>query len=162
MSGRKNQRPNAIDHAKETEEAKVELDAFLKSRGLKLTSQRMAIFEEVFRDHGHFYADEIAARLKKRGGTASRATVYRTLDLLVEAELVKAVRPGTSQMYFEHVNTGEHHDHLVCVECSEIFEFYSADIEDAQCRVCKDLGFIPHKHTMVIYGICRKCQGKKG
>jgi len=160
MSGSKYS-PSGQQPLPDHENEKARFKAFLKNRGLKLTNQRRAIFDAVFSDHGHLHADEIADRLRKLGNKASRATVYRTLDLLVEAELVKAVRPGTSQMYYEHVHTGEHHDHLVCVECSEIFEFYSPEIEETQNQVCVELDFTPHKHTMVIYGVCSDCRKKK-
>jgi len=160
MPGRK--KPPDIDgkSALAYEDERVSFDSFLKNRGLKLTGQRKAIFREVFRIHGHVDADDIVANLKRSGEKVSRATVYRTLELLVDAELVKAVRPGTSQMYYEHAHSGEHHDHLVCVKCSRIFEFYSPEIEETQVRVCREKDFVPNRHTMIIYGTCRNCRRK--
>jgi len=136
-------------------------ETFLFSNGLKLTSQRAQIFEEVFRLHGHIDAEGIVAKMRSLHRGASRATVYRTLDLLVEAGLVKPVRLATGQHYYEHIHSGEHHDHLVCLECGKIIEFFSPDIEATQCRICDEMGFFPKRHSMIIYGTCRDCHSKK-
>ena len=136
-------------------------ESFLRESGLKLTPQRAAIFDVVFKYHGHLDADEIAGRLRQLGKKASRATVYRTLDLLVEAELVKSVRLGTNQHYYEHVHTGEHHDHLVCLECSKVIEFYSEEIESCQLKICEEHEFTPQKFRMAIFGLCSECSKKK-
>jgi len=143
------------------DEERQRLEAFLRSRGLRLTAQRRIVFEEVFRHHGHLDVDELVARLRRLGKRASRATVYRTLDLLAEAGLVKHMRLGTSQRRFEHVHSGEHHDHLVCLRCGEIFEFLSPELEDCQSRICRETGFAPERHTMVIFGVCAKCREKE-
>lgn len=146
----------------EIEQERERFRAFLRARRLSLTSQRQAVFEEVFRHHGHLYADEIAERLRKSGRRASRATVYRTLDLLVDAGLVKRVRLGSLQRQYEHVHFGEHHDHLVCEKCGRIIEFFSPEIEDCQTRVCEENDFEPVRHTMIIFGLCSRCRkGRK-
>jgi len=153
-SGNRDNLPSEIDVERER------FEAYLASRGLRLTEQRRAIFEEVFRHHGHLDAEELVGRLRAMGKQASRATVYRTLDLLVEAGLVKPLRLTTEQRYFEHVHAGEHHDHLVCIECNRIFEFYSEELEECQARICDETDFTPKRHTMVIYGICSECRKK--
>ncbi|MFH1675738.1 MAG: Fur family transcriptional regulator [bacterium] len=135
--------------------------AFLKERGLKLTRQRDAIFEEVFCHHGHIDADDLAAKLKKKDKRASRATVYRTLDLLVESGLVKPTRLSSDQYSYEHVHHGEHHDHLICRKCGKVIEFFSSEIEEAQIKVCKRNKFTPKSHTMVIHGLCEDCVESK-
>jgi len=135
-------------------------ELFLHSRGLRLTQPRAVIFEEVFRHHGHIDAEGIAERLKKMGKKGSRATVYRTLDLLVEAGHVKPVQLGSSQSLYEHVHTGEHHDHMVCRCCGKIIEFYSEELEECQSRLCEEHVFKPERHTMVIFGECSECREK--
>jgi len=145
----------------EIREERIRFESFLKSRGLKFTSQRKAIFEEVFRHHGHLEAEEVVNRLREKEARASRATVYRTLDLLVEAGMVKSVRLGKEQRYFEHVHHGEHHDHMVCVGCGRIFEFYSPEIEECQDRICREQDFEAERHTMVIFGLCAECRKKR-
>ena len=99
-------------------------EAFLRSRGLRLTKQRKLIFDEVFSLDGHLDADRIASKLKDAHKNASRATVYRTLDLLAEAGLAKRVRLTANNMVYEPIRTGEHHDHMVCLRCGKIIEFF--------------------------------------
>ncbi len=101
-----------------------------------------------------------AEHLKSLGKKGSRATVYRTLDLLVAAECVKKVSLGTSQTVYEHVHSGEHHDHLVCVECGVIIEFYSEELEKCQDGICDEESFTPIRHSMVVFGKCKKCSRK--
>ena len=142
-------------------EIKAELDLFkshLAAQGLRMTRQREAIFREVFRHHGHIDADELTERLGKLEIGASRATVYRTLDLLANIGLVKPVGLGLNQRFYEHMHLGEHHDHLVCTECGAIIEFFSPELEDCQHDVCDEFEFKPVRHTMVIFGICKKCK----
>ncbi len=131
--------------------------AFLGTQLLRLTRQRKAILREVFRHHGHIDVEELTSRMRNLEVGASRATVYRTLDLLAEAGLVKRVGLGRSQRYYEHVHLGEHHDHLVCTECGRIIEFYSEELEGCQSRVCSEQGFTPVSHTMTIFGKCSEC-----
>ncbi len=143
------------------ESERSSFEAYLRENGLKLTSQRSAIFDEVFNHHGHLDADEISERLRKLGKKASRATVYRTLDLLVGAKLVKSVRLGSNQHYYEHMHEGEHHDHLVCTKCSKVIEFFSDELENVQDRICREREFTPERHTMEIFGICSECRSDK-
>ncbi len=133
-------------------------EIYLASRGLRMTRQREAIFREVFRHHDHIDADELTDRIRKLEDGASRATVYRTLDLLAKADLVKPVGLGLNQRLYEHVHHGEHHDHLVCTQCGAIIEFFSDELENCQHGVCDKHDFHPVRHTMVIFGTCSKCK----
>lgn len=144
-------------NAPDIEIERIRFREFLSEKGLKLTKQRLIIFDEVFRHHGHLDADSIAKMLRSMGKRASRATVYRTLDLLLEAGLVKSMRLGSKPDYFEHVHPGEHHDHLVCTKCGEIIEFFSEVLENTQDRICGEFRFKPDRHTMTIFGVCAKC-----
>jgi Fur family ferric uptake transcriptional regulator len=161
MARRDPEKKNSRSLPVDIEEERVIFEAYLRSNGLKLTNQRKQIFEEVFGHHGHIDADGIAAKMHNLDKGASRATVYRTLDLLVESGLVKPVRLGTGQHYYEHVHSGEHHDHLVCTSCGKIFEFYSHELEKYQGSICDEMGFTPKRHTMIIYGTCRTCSAKR-
>jgi Fur family transcriptional regulator, ferric uptake regulator len=143
----------------EAKERKL-FESFLATRHLRLTRPRKLIFDEVFRIHGHVDAEEIALSLRTAGKRVSRASVYRTLDLLAEANFVKPVTLGSKQRFYEHVHTGEHHDHLVCQDCGKIFEFYSGEIEDLQTKICSKNSFEPVRHTMTIYGRCGQCRKK--
>lgn len=140
---------------------RIRFREFLREKGLKLTKQRQIIFDEVFHHHGHLDADSITEHLQSLGKRASRATVYRTLDLLTDAGLVKSMRLGSKQHYYEHVHPGEHHDHLVCTSCGRIIEFYSEELEYNQEKICEGFSFKPDRHTMTIFGTCSKCREEK-
>lgn len=127
-------------------------EAFLKTRGLRLTRQREIIFEEIYQLDAHLDADQIAARLKSAGKPASRATVYRTLDLLAEAGLAKRTRLGAKQWVYEPIRAGQSHDHMFCQETGKIIEFYSEEVDRLLSEICRKHNFQPSRHTIVIFG----------
>jgi Fur family ferric uptake transcriptional regulator len=134
---------------------------YLKRRGLKFTPERRDLFEEIFKRHEHFEADELLFRLKQRGRKTSRATIYRGLDLLVAAGVVGRVRVGEEGFRYERLHAGEHHDHMICMGCGRIIEFYEPKIEALQDRVCARSGFHPVTHSHHIRGFCRDCKKTK-
>jgi len=134
---------------------------YLRKTGLKVTRERREILREVFNSHHHFDADELALRLKERSASVSRATVYRTLTLLVNSKMVRKMELGDGRATYEHVLGHPHHDHLICVECNRIIEFHHPDIEALQEEICKEFGFRMKSHSQQIYGICKECRKKK-
>jgi Fur family ferric uptake transcriptional regulator len=138
-------------------------ERFLKSRSLKLTSQRKRIFERAFATHDHFSADTLYAWLKAESGDkASRATVYRTLALLLEGGFVEALDAGTGELVYEHVLGHQHHDHMVCLGCGRIEEFQDERIEELQLEACRKKGFQLVNHDLRLRGYCRSCARKRG
>ncbi len=138
-----------------------ELKAFEKFLGkqyLKFTPQRKAIFDAVFATHQHFDADELVLILKEHGKNISRASVYRTLDLLVKSGLVHTLELGNSKKAYEHVAGHKHHDHLICLECGQTIEFDDSFIEMLQEKVCDRLNFQAQRHSLRIFGKCEKCR----
>ena len=134
----------------------------LHTNGLKCTPERLSIFKEVYSSSEHFDADEIYFRMRNEKKRVSRATVYRTLDMLVENGFVSKVNVGTSQVHFENTLAQKHHEHLVCTQCGKIIEFNNNIIEQQQDKVCKEYGFMPTKHNLIIFGLCDECQVRKG
>lgn len=132
-------------------------ETYLRRRGLKLTPERRALFEEMFRSHEHFEADELLFRLKKRGCKISRATIYRGLELLVAAGVVGRVRVREEGYRYERLHAGEHHDHLICIGCGRIIEFYEPRIEQLQDAICARTRFRAVMHSHQIHGFCREC-----
>lgn len=130
---------------------------FLARRGMKLTRQRQAVVDEIFRDNGHFEAEELVERLKTNRTRVSRATVYRTLELLRECQLVEKLDFGTHRSYYEHVSPGEHHDHLICLRCGNVIEFHNERLEALQKEICGNFGFRESYHSLRIFGLCSKC-----
>ncbi len=132
---------------------------YLRDEGLKWTPEREKVYEEALSTDGHFEAEELAFRLRKSGSRISKATVYRTLPLLVKAGLLKEVIYGEKHRHYEHVHEGEQHDHLVCLRCGRIIEFEDESlIKEIEERVCKGNHFEPQKVLVEVFGYCKKCQ----
>jgi len=140
------------------EEARFE--AFLRSKKLKLTGERLTILASIFQRESHFDAETLHALLRTEGGDISRATVYRTLDLLVQSGLVRKNSLGASHANYEAAHGDEHHDHLICLNCNKVVEFYRPDLENLQEGICADHGFKLVHHSLQIFGLCPACKDK--
>ena len=118
----------------------------LKKEGLKYTSQRYNVLKFLFDNKGHFECDDILFSLKKKGSNISRATIYRTLDILVKYDFArKLILDGTAK-YENKINT-KHHDHMICIESGDIIEFCSDEIEKIQDNIAKRNGYEVVRHV---------------
>lgn len=135
----------------------LQFKSFIESKGLLFTPERQAIAEEVFDKHDHFDADALLRTLQGKGCKTSRATVYRSLDLLVESGLVEKIDLGEGRAAYEHTAGHPHHDHLICVVCGSVQEFEEPLIEQLQQWACEKAGFKAAGHYLNIYGYCAKC-----
>lgn len=131
---------------------------FLESKKLKFTTERQAILDRVFANHKHFEADELLVDLRQNKLKISKATIYRTLSLLVKSGLLREVIFGERHTHYEQVYGQEHHDHLVCNGCGKIIEFVDNRIEKLQDEVCKKNNFEPESHRLQIQGLCHDCK----
>ena len=110
----------------------------------------------------HFDAEEIYLELLKKQKNVSRATVYRSLEALVEQDLVTRLDFGDGRMRFERSKgDDEHHDHLICEECGKVIEFFNLEMEAQQLATCEEHDFTPSVHTMHIFGTCSDCKKNK-
>jgi Fur family ferric uptake transcriptional regulator len=134
---------------------------FLQGQGLKMTSERGALVREIFSTHYHFEADELLLKMKEKSVKISRATVYRTLELLVKSGLVRRVHLGEDHYHYEHVTGDSHHDHLICTTCGEVIEFHDETLEQRQREICEKKKFTPTFHNLQILGVCNGCR-KRG
>jgi Fur family ferric uptake transcriptional regulator len=134
---------------------------FLQEQGLKLTGERTALVREIFATHYHFEADELLFKMKEKGLKISRATVYRTLELLVKSGMVRRVHLGEDHYHYEHVTGNSHHDHLICTTCGAVIEFHDDELEKRQREICERKRFTPTFHNLQILGVCADCR-KKG
>ena len=133
---------------------------FLQQQGLKLTSERSALVREIFAIHYHFEADELLFKMKEKSVKISRATVYRTLELLVKSGMVRRVHLGEDHYHYEHVTGNSHHDHLVCTTCGGVIEFHDEELERLQLAICEKKKFTPTFHNLQILGVCDSCRRK--
>ena len=134
----------------------------LKSAGLKTTLPRIKVLEffESAQDR-HLTAEDIYLKLHEAGEEISLATVYRTLTQFEAAGLISRHNFGGGQAVFE-LARGPHHDHIVCIHCGRVDEFYDEIIEKRQHAMAQKLGFTLHDHTMTLYGECndKDCPGQ--
>lgn len=134
---------------------------FLKKNNSLWSTEREQITRYVFSHNEHLSADDLYLQLKGDGYTISRATVYRTLDLLVKSGLVIKTQLQSGTYLYEHIKDEAHHDHLICKTCGKIIEFHSDKIEDLQQQVCKENDFLMTGHALRISGVCKECQEKE-
>jgi len=139
-----------------TNEAKERFQRFLKQNNLRQTPERFAVLREVYSGSGHFDADELHVRLKIKGERVSRATVYNTLDLLQEADLVIRHQFGQNQAKYEPAFSYRQHDHLICTDCDEVFEFCDPRIQGIQEMVGEIFRFNIQSHSLHVYGSCER------
>ena len=130
----------------------------LKKEGLKYTPQRTAVLEEIIKDKGHRESEEIYLALKKKGQSVSRATVYRTMDILVNNGFARKMNLGDGRARYESKVNSPHHDHLVCMDCGLIVEFMDQKIEDLQDEIAIQYEFQLKRHIHQLFGLCKKCQ----
>jgi Fur family transcriptional regulator, ferric uptake regulator len=128
---------------------------FLAHKNLRLTGQRQAIIETVFSTEQHFTADQLLEWSRRRDKSVSRATVYRTLPLLTESGLVRAMDFGKDHMIYDP-NYAERprHNHIVCLDCGKIVEFDSDRIEEVEDEIRTRLGFSVKTHRLQLTATC--------
>lgn len=127
-------------------------EEYLRTRGKRITQQRLMIVEHVSKQHEHFDADKLAADLK-----ASKATVYRTLGEMVDAGLLKEMELGRRKVY-EHDYGYPQHEHLHCTSCQKLIEFSSDELIRIRDAVAAQHQFRPQSHHLIISGICADCR----
>ncbi|MBL8695367.1 MAG: transcriptional repressor [Planctomycetes bacterium] len=140
--------------------AREKFQALLKRNGLKLTKQRIALLDAVYATHRHFSAEDLHRDLQKLGHSVSVATVYRSLNLLVEGGLVQGLDVGKGRVLYEHTLGHEHHDHMVCLDCGKITEFQSPEIEELQDVAARAHRFVTVSHSLKLFGYCSHCAKK--
>lgn len=136
----------------------------LKSSGLKATLPRIKILE-VFQqaEQRHMTAEDVYKVLLKDGSDIGLATVYRVLMQFEQAGLLSRNHFEAGKAVFE-LNEGKHHDHLVCVSCGRVEEFYDAEIERRQQQIAEERGYKLHDHALSLYVVCNRpeCQARLG
>ena len=130
--------------------------SFLKDRGQRRTPERLAILDALYATSDHIDADTLYSRLLEDGVSVSRATVYNTLDLLIECDLAVRHQFGQQQAKFERAFAYWQHDHLICLDCGEILEFCDPRLQEIQETVADIYGFAVSRHALTVYGRCQR------
>ncbi len=132
------------------------LDEYLNDQNLRKTTERYAVLDELYKlpQDDHIDVETLFLKMRNKEYTISRATVYNSIDLLVDCGLVVKHNFKDKNALYEPALTYEHHDHLVCNDCLKIKEFLDPDIENIKDRVGKSLGSQIKLHSLVFYGDC--------
>lgn len=144
--------------------------SYLKEHNQRQTPERFMVLEEIYRADGHFDADDIYFNMKDTEARVSRATVYNTLDLLVECGLVQRQQFGQNQYHYERAYAYQQHDHIICQECGTVLEFCDPRIQEIKTMMEKIHNFNISGHSLHFFGNCddvescsnRKDKNKKG
>ena len=132
---------------------------YIETKGLRKTTQRDAIIEAAFSTTEHYTAEELLNMARNIDPAVSRATIYRTLPLLVESGVLKEMDFGRDYKFYDpNYIAHPHHNHLICVDCSRIVEFEDQHIELLEDCITKRLGFSPASKSLRIEARCDELQ----
>ena len=134
---------------------------YLKERGLRYTPERVAVLEELMLANGHLDVEELYDRLKAKGRRVSRATIYRTLKLLIEMGYVKKLNFGERGFRYEPNLDQICHDHMICSSCGKVIEFTDPRIKELCQEIAQKHGFAMTNYCLNLLGMCQECV-KKG
>jgi Fur family ferric uptake transcriptional regulator len=132
--------------------------SYLRDHNLPVTHQREAVAETIFFAGAHLSVGDIERALRGRRVQVGKATIYRTLDLLLDAGVVQEHDFGEGFKRYEPLAAQSHHEHLICIACGRVVEFSSERLERMKSLIADEYGFRYHHHRLEIYGICRDCQ----
>ena len=132
----------------------------LREHGLKSTGQRDDIARVFFELRRHISAEELYAEVKKVNPHVGYATIYRTLKLLKECDLLSERHFDEGQARYE-VAGGHHHDHFICERCGKIMEFENEDLERMQQAIAQKMGVLLTHHKLELYGLCADCRKRQ-
>ena len=123
----------------------------LKKENMRLTDQRLSIWKQMSNSKKHLDVENIFSQLRKKGINVSRATIYRTLDVLVKNGLIRKMDLGNGHSLFETKIKDEHHDHMICEDTGKIIEFFNQDLELLQEKIAREHGYTVVRHIHQLF-----------
>jgi len=142
------------------EEVQAIFAAFLKQNGHRKTPERFSILEEVYSLDKHFDVEALYFLMKKKKYRVSRATLYNTIDLLMECNLIRKHQFGQKISQYEKSHGYKQHDHIICTKCNKVIEFCDPRVQQIRSTLESQLEVEIFHHALNFYGTCKECKSK--
>lgn len=143
------------------EAVKSIFSSYLETTGHRKTTERFSILREIYLTDGHFDVETLYIRMKNNKYRVSRATLYNTIDLLQNCNLVLKHQFGKNVAQYEKSYKFKQHDHLICTECGKVLEFCDPRLQEIQNSIENLMSFNISHRSFVFYGTCKECRTLK-